>query len=243
MRSMKFITTVIIALAFTTTQAQWKTNNIKGNGDVITKTYTTSAYEEVKVGGNFHVTLTEGNVGTISLKAESNLMEHIVIETEGNALHIKTEKNTNLKPSSGQRMEVTVPVGSLSKVSLAGSGEIKSSKTILGTSLEVKIAGSGDINMPIQTESLETSVAGSGNITLTGSTSSIQAKIAGSGDADLEALTCSSAEVTIAGSGNVKVHCTERLEAKIAGSGNIYYKGNPKEFKTREAGSGKVKAL
>tara|TARA_R110000850_G_scaffold277142_1_gene423499 strand:+ start:7967 stop:8698 length:732 start_codon:yes stop_codon:yes gene_type:complete len=243
MKSIKLITTIIIALVFTTTQAQWKTNNIKGNGEVTTKTYTTSVYEEVKVGGNFHVTLTEGNVGSITLKAESNLIKHIVIETKSNALYIKTEKNTNLKPSSGKKMEVTVPVGTLSKVSLAGSGEINSSKTIQGESLEVKLAGSGDIDLPIQTESLETVVAGSGNITLTGTTRNLHGSIAGSGNGDLQGLKCQNAEVTIAGSGNFKVHCTEALKAKIAGSGNIYYKGNPSQLKTTEAGSGKVKTL
>lgn len=243
MKSIKLITTVILALAFTTTQAQWKTQNIKGNGDVQTKSYKTSAYEEVQVGGNFHITLTEGNVGAITLKAESNLIEHIVIETKGNALHIKTEKNTNLKPSSGKRIEVTVPVGTLSKVSLAGSGEIKSSKTIQGEILKVRLAGSGDIDLPIQTTSLETAVAGSGNIILTGITTNLQGSIAGSGNANLESLKCTNAKIKIAGSGNFKVNCSEMLEAKVAGSGNIYYKGNPTKLKTSEAGSGKIKTL
>ncbi|MEX2349603.1 MAG: head GIN domain-containing protein [Flavobacteriaceae bacterium] len=243
MKSIKLITTVILALAFTTTQAQWKTQNIKGNGNVQTKSYTTSAYEEVQVGGNFHVTLTEGNVGAITLKAESNLIEHIVIETKGNALHIKTEKNTNLKPSSGKRIEVTVPVGTLTKVSLAGSGEITSSKTIQSEMLAVRLAGSGDMELSVKTTSLEVSVAGSGNIILTGTTTDLKGSIAGSGDANLEGLKSTNAEVKIAGSGNFKVNCTEMLEAKIAGSGNIYYIGNPTKLKTSEAGSGKIKTL
>lgn len=243
MNSIKLATTIILALAFTTTQAQWKTNNVKGNGDVVTKAYNTANYDQVLVGGNFHVNLTEGSQGSITLKAESNLIEHIVIETKGNELHIKSKKNTNLKPSSGKKMEVTVPFGSLNKVSLAGSGEIKASKTIQSDSLEVNIAGSGDINLSVNTRSLKTVVAGSGAITLNGNTNSLDGKIAGSGNVNMEDVKCLSAKITIAGSGNFKVHCTEALEARISGSGNIYHKGNPKELKIKEAGSGKVKTL
>ncbi len=243
MNSIKLAATIILALAFTTTQAQWKSKNVKGNGDIVTKTYNTTNYDQVLVGGNFHVNLTEGNVGSITLKAESNLVEHIVIETKGNELHIKTEKDTNLKPSSGKKMEVTVPFGTLNRVSLAGSGEIKSSKTIQSETLEVKLTGSGDINLSVNTRSLETVVAGSGDITLNGTADTLKGKLAGSGNVNMEAVKCLNAKVTVAGSGNIKVHCTEALEARISGSGNIYHKGNPKKLKTKEAGSGKVKTL
>ncbi|MBP6585664.1 MAG: DUF2807 domain-containing protein, partial [Flavobacterium sp.] len=51
------------------------------------------------------------------------------------------------------------------------------------------------------------------------------------------------AKVNVSGSGDIKVNCTEFIEARVAGSGDIEYKGNPKKVDTKVAGSGTIKMI
>ncbi len=223
--------------------AQWGSNTIKGNGNVVTQTIKTSDYDAVSVGGIYHVTLVAGQEGSITIKGEENLLENTIIEVNNNTLEIKTERNTNLNPSSGKRIEVTVPVKEISAVSLAGSGKIVTQNLDLKSQdMQVSLAGSGDIKLTVQTTDLEAKLAGSGDIELMGKASNLKGSVAGSGDINLEDLITKKADVAVAGSGNIKVHSTEELKARISGSGNIVYKGNPTVRDTKTAGSGKIKS-
>ena len=79
-------------------------------GNVISKNVTTADYDAIGVAGAFHVTLIEGNEGKITLKGEENLLEYVIIETDGSDLKIKTEKGYSLNPSKGKKIEIIVPV-------------------------------------------------------------------------------------------------------------------------------------
>ncbi|HQV37276.1 MAG TPA: DUF2807 domain-containing protein, partial [Flavobacterium sp.] len=66
---------------------------------------------------------------------------------------------------------------------------------------------------------------------------------AGSGDIKAFELVSENAKVNVSGSGDIKVNCTEFIEARVAGSGDIEYKGNPKKVDTKVAGSGTIKMI
>ena len=67
--------------------------------------------------------------------------------------------------------------------------------------------------------------------------------MAGSGDIKAIELVSENAKVNVSGSGDIKVNCTEFIEARVAGSGDIEYKGNPKKVDTKVAGSGTIKMM
>lgn len=242
MKNFKLFTTALILLSFTSLHAQWGTKNISGNGQVITKTIQTSDYDGLSVAGNFYVTLVEGNEGTLTLTGESNLLEQVIVEVEGNNLHIKTDNKINLKPSRGMKIEVTVPVEHLSKIALAGSGEIKNNFNLRADELSVQLAGSGDIKLNLQATELDASVAGSGDMILNGKVSNLKGNIAGSGTVDASRLDTDNASISISGSGDYHVNCSGELKARVSGSGNVTYKGKPERLDTKVSGSGRIRS-
>jgi hypothetical protein len=50
-------------------------------------------------------------------------------------------------------------------------------------------------------------------------------------------------EVSISGSGDVLVYCSESLEAAISGSGDIRYKGNAPKVQAAVHGSGDIREI
>ena len=95
---MKNITSLLVL--FLTVQlcsAQWFGNKkVSGNGDVVTKTITTGDYDFVAVNNSLDVELVEGKEGTITVTAESNIMEHLEIETDGDRLTVGVKKGINI---------------------------------------------------------------------------------------------------------------------------------------------------
>ena len=234
--------TLIAVLAFVgTTNAQWFGNKkVKGNGNVTKVTRSTSDYDAIKCAGSFDYILVAGTEGNITIEGEENLLEYIVTEVKGNKLIVKTENGVSLRTSWNKTIKITIPFKDISQVSLAGSGDLWNTDRITASSLDVSLAGSGDVVLDIKADTVEGSIAGSGDLTLKGSTKNLDARVSGSGDFHGFGLQSNHTVVSVAGSGDASVVSNESLKARVSGSGDIEYKGNPKKEDTKVAGSGSI---
>lgn len=221
--------------------AQWSSNDKKkGNGNVVTETRTTSDYDAIKISGSFDVDLVAGQEGKIILKGEENLLSAIKVEVEDNVLKVYVERNSNIRPSIGKKIQVTIPFDKISEVNLSGSGNIQSKDVIKNDKFLAKLSGSGNFNLAVDSNNLELNLSGSGNVRLKGNANNFTTKLSGSGDIDTTELQSKIVDVNVSGSGNSKINCKESLTARVSGSGNIKYTGNPEKRDVKVSGSGNI---
>lgn len=231
---------------------------IKGEGPIVKKELKTEEFSGVELKGSFNLVLEQGD-RAIRVEGHGNIIDRLDLEVGEGVLKVQLEKG-NYRDFE---LTVYVTIRNLTKIAVAGSGEmsvgafkaldkleveVAGSGEIIGKGLlsvgedcEVEVAGSGDIELEVEAESLEVSIAGSGDVKLSGKAKTQEVSIAGSGDYNGKDLICSSAEVDIAGSGDAHVNVEKQLDVSIAGSGDVSYRGNPK-VSSNVMGSGDVKA-
>lgn len=231
---------LILVTAFQAQAQWWGGKGIEGNGNMNTIQREVGSFDKVNVGGFFDVELVAGDEGTITLEGESNLLDYIITEVQGNALKIKVEKGKSLKPSNRMMIKVTVPFRDLDEVTLAGSGDVISSALIKANNFHTAVAGSGDLILEVEANTIDSRVAGSGDLTLSGSTRDLEASVAGSGDIHASKLDAKNVDARVAGSGDISVRCSDSLKARVSGSGDIEYSGNPSKQDTKVSGSGDI---
>ncbi len=236
----KILLLCIVVCSAQMATAQWFGNkSIKGNGEVTKKTFNTGNYDSISVSGSMDVILVPGTEGKITVEAESNIMEYLRIEVDGDKLIIGTKKNTNINPK--RAIKVTVPVKSIDYASVSGSGEIMSDMTLKSRNMRLKVSGSGDINLDIETETLKASVTGSGDMVLTGRAENLEASVTGSGDLKTTGLKANNVEAKVTGSGDIAVYVNGGdFKARVTGSGDIRYKGNTSNVDKKVTGSGDI---
>ncbi|GAB2772345.1 head GIN domain-containing protein [Salinimicrobium soli] len=231
----------LLAFSYNSANAQWWQGNkeIDGNGKMTKETRNVGSYDEVSLLGSMDVELVAGKEGRLEIEAEENLLEYIVTEVKGDQLKISTKKGYNLDPSRNMKLKVTVPVEEISSVSLVGSGDIYSTRTLKAENFEASLTGSGNIKLPVEAANARANVTGSGDIELKGSATDFQCNVTGSGDIAAFEFKCQNVKATLIGSGDIQVYASEVLKATIPGAGDIEYKGNPKkeDFKTMGIGS------
>lgn len=237
----KLITLLVVLVSTLPANAQWwGSKKIKGNGDMTTETRSLGNYDRVHVAGSFDVILISGSEGELTVEAESNLMEYLITETDGDALKIKVEKGVNIQPSKRNSIIITVPFTDIEEVNLAGSGDVVSKAVIEANNFECAVAGSGDIILEIDAQDVKAAVAGSGDLTLKGTTQNLKASVAGSGDIHTKGLESRKIDASVAGSGDIELNCDScDLKARVSGSGDIKYLGktNREDFKVSGSGS------
>ncbi|WP_036383416.1 head GIN domain-containing protein [Muricauda sp. MAR_2010_75] len=234
---------IILVLALCTvaiTNAQWG-KRIKGDGNVVTIERSVGNYDGVALAGWFDVDLVDGREGEITLEGESNLLEYVKTEVKNGTLVIKVERGVNLRPSSwGKGIHITVPIESISEVSLSGSGDIVGKTTIKSNRFSTRIAGSGDISLMVEAQDIEAALSGSGDINLSGKTMDFNVQVSGSGDIKAYDLEAEHVTAAVSGSADIRVTANQSIDARVSGSGDIHYRGNPKKINSKSSGSGDI---
>lgn len=217
---------------------------ITGNGNVVTRNYDVTAFNEISSMLPATVNFTMAETYSCSVRVDENLFDYLEIKVKDGELRLgrtKEHKNDNLRATEFT-IDITAP--SLEEVRLAGSGDINFNSPLNASNLEVDLAGSGNINFNKETnvDHLELSVAGSGDIYIdNGSIRELEADIAGSGKlvsyADVQNM-----DADVAGSGDITAKVNGKLDYFIAGSGDIKYYGDA-VTEGKIVGSGSVQRI
>jgi hypothetical protein len=112
---------------------------------------------------------------------------------------------------------------------------------IKADSLDLKLSGSGSMDLNLKAKNLRTEMPGSGTVLLRGTVDEQSADISGSGKIDGYDLATKRSEITISGSGAAEVNVSDEIVARISGSGAVYYRGNPERINEDISGSGVVR--
>ena len=203
---------------------------IKGNGILSSEDRSVSKAGKIKLLGSYDVEITQGPTTSVKVEADENLLPYIITAEENGFLVIKSRDHVGF--SSDHELKVYITTDKLEEIQLVGSGNI----------IGLKIAGSGDMNLEVNTPKIQAEIAGSGTMTVIGETRDESIQISGVGDYNADGLKAENAKVRIAGSGNVKVFADLNLDINIAGVGSVYYKGAA-TIKQSISGSGEVKKI
>ena len=223
-------------LSYNTSFAQFK--KVKGNGNITTKTHTTSDYHKVNVVGFMDVILEKGTEGTIRVTTDENIHEYVTIESNKGVLKIKIKNYVNIK--SKKSIHITVPFKSLDNVSLDGSGSVLTNDQIKSDQIEAEISGSGEMNLDIDVNRVNAKVNGSASLKIIGTATDLEIKVIGSGDFDGGSLISQNVEANVTGSGEALVVAKSSIKARVYGSGDIKYLGNPSTSDNKVSGSGDI---
>ena len=211
---------------------------IHGNGNITTQQRNVHRADKIKSYGSFDIVIIQGNETSVKVEADENLIDYIITRNEGDDLVVKAREGYNLQ--SDDPIKITVTTNELELVEVAGSGNVRGEGKFTGRDhLKISVAGTGNVDLAVNTPEIESHIAGSGNISLSGETRDSKIEIAGMGDYNAQNLKSENVEIHIAGSGNTHVYAENKLDVHIAGSGDVYYKGNA-NISQDIAGSGKI---
>lgn len=262
----------LIAFIFCLTTAHAETVN--GNGKIVTKEVSVQNYDKIELGGNINhsgnswgkqkspcFNYTQGKNSSLKITIDENLFPLLVIQSKDNCLSIRTEKNTQIKPTQylieGSSIE-------LRGIKISGSMDFRTQNSIKGENLDIKVSGSSDINFehPVLLKSGEFVVSGSGDITsndlncvdlsckvsgsgdiqLKGKVDRAKYSVSGSGDISAFGLSVKELDCSVSGSGDAEVYATDKMNLSVSGSGEIEYKGSATIHQSK-SGSGSIRSV
>ena len=211
---MKRITISICILLFTLTACTKDT--IEGSGSPISEIRNVANFTKVSSEGVFEVTITQGDVQSVEVTADDNIIQRVKTEVVDNELRLYLDDH-NYKDIS---LKANIVAQRINGIENTGIGNFAVSN----------VDEDGNFNVYN---------SGTGNISIEGNAESLIIQNEGDGKFNGFQFTVSNCSVEIIGSGDCEVHPASTLNVDIEGSGNVYYKGTP-GIETHISGSGKV---
>ncbi len=223
-------------LLLTTTSYGCRT---EGSGKITSEVRQLESFSGIELKSAANVYVTQGDVQEVRVEAEDNLLGKINTTVKNNSLVIDDEDNIKYT----KQVTIYITVKDLCLLELTGSGNIVTRSQFICDFMSIKLSGSGDIRVLVNSKSLKGNLSGSGNLVLNGSSAETDYRISGSGNINARDLNCFSSAVAISGSGTSTVDVKNDLNVTITGSGNVHYVNEPSKIASKIIGSGEISKL
>ncbi|MFH1005754.1 MAG: head GIN domain-containing protein [Bacteroidota bacterium] len=212
---------------------------IKRAGKVTTEVRVVPPFTKLKIRDNVNVFITQGNSQEIKVEAGKNLISLVSTKVSNDELLIQNNNKCNWSRSYKNNLNVYVTVTQLTHIYFDGSGQIKSTNTIVGNSLDVLTNTAGDVELTIDMHSVISHLHSSADITLHGKSDYHGIFHGGEGFLKCEDLQTFTTWTMVRGTGNEYLNVKNQLVAFLEWTGDIYYSGNP-VVDSKISGSGKL---
>lgn len=195
----------------------------RGRGGVVEQVLNLPDFDGIDFRMSGEVYLRQGDRQEVVVQGYDNLIDRLDLRVRDGIWEI--DINGCTRNPDDFVFFITLP--DVRYLEISGSGDIISETVLATNDIDLRIDGSGDLDLALDVDDVFAELTGSGDIYLEGSGDELLYEVDGSGE--LRAFNCSFNEVDVEvnGSGDCEVLVNNRLRVRIDGSGDVYYRGDP----------------
>lgn len=213
---------------------------VEGTGLVITDSRNPGDFSRIDLVIPAELDVRQGTTSALTIEADENILPLITTTVNNGKLTIAYTQPC-VRPS--QPITIRATAQEIHGLAILGSGDIRSTGTLVTDKLDTGITGTGSIDLDVQATTLTSTITGTGTEEIRGHAINHQIQMPGAGRVDALALETRNTTINIIGSGSAEVQVNTSLSIKIIGSGSVVYSGNPVDIQQSITGSGNIQRL
>jgi hypothetical protein len=205
--------------------AQNDTENIEGNGKLVTRNIAIKSFTELEASGVYELRLTQGDTEAVKIEADENLQQYFTITNEGSKLIIDTKKLKNKNLKGKVKMKVYVSFKKIKSMELSTVGSVQSENQLAFDDLDLKSKGVGNVTLKLTANKINLENKGVGNIELHGKAQDAVVKSKGVGSLEASDFVVQTMDIDNSGVGGASVNAQKTLKVKDSFLGKVSNKG------------------
>lgn len=209
---------------------------VYGNGNVVTEERHAGSFNRLKVSSGIDAIITQGDVESIKVIADENLLEYIKTEIYDNTLKISTDANIRHAKSK----EVHLVYKQLKEIDISSAGDVKGNNRMKVDDLDLDLSSAGDLTLDVEAIKITCNISSAGDAHLSGTADELEADLSSAGDLNAYDLVVRKAHISSSSAGNARICATDEVELNASSAGDIYYKGDPKTIHINRSSAGSI---
>ena len=159
-----------------------------------------------------------GTTPRVVVEADESAVGKVETWVDGDVLIVDMDRC----PMSVRTLKAHITVTDLERLTVNGSGNVKTEMTVESPRFDVRINGSGDVYLKLAVEELSLRINGSGDADIEGTARTTSVAVNGSGDLEFKGGAMDACSVKLTGSGDIELTgSTGILEIKHISSGDL----------------------
>lgn len=219
---------------------------VKGNGDVITKTYNISGISSVDFtlgvekwsfrDHRCNLILEQSGKEFVAIKADENLLEIIKFKRNNDDLIIYLPDNYAIRDA--EKISVYISSKTFEELEIKGIANVYTKTPIKGKRFSIDVTGVADINLSLEVDNFELDFTGIGEAVFVGKAAKANIEVGGIAKVFASELVCENCTCELSGIGKIYTNPTNAIDAEISGIGKIYYENEPQHIDKDISGIG-----
>ena len=198
---------------------------IKGSGNIVTRTIDAPDFDRVDAARAVKVVITGKATGKITIEADDNIMEYVVVEAKGGRLTATIDKSVN--NVSNADVTVTVPAnGRIRALDASSAARITSDVTLTADKFSIDASSAARIDAAVKSTSCTVAASSASNITLKGSADKCSIDMSSAAKLSAAEFTVADCSVDTSSAAKATVNCTDKLRAEASSGSSIRYTGD-----------------
>jgi hypothetical protein len=185
----------------------------------------------------FTATITRGDAFAVSVTADDNVFDRLVVEVREGVLHLGIADNTTLQ---GATLSATVTMPEVSSVDGSGGAILTVGGFQTDVDRDLELSGASQLTGELRAAGLSLDVSGGGIATLSGGAASLE--VDGSGGAIVSALDLpvTDADVELSGGSQAELTVTAEISADLSGGSELRYAGGATQGDVETSGGSSI---
>jgi len=209
---------------------------VYGNGNVITEERNPGSFDRLKVSSDIDVYITQGDIESVKVIADENLLKYISTELYNNTLTIESKawiRNAKSK-------EVHLVYKKLREIDISSAGDVEGTDRMKADELDLDLSSAGDLTLDVEATRINLDISSAGDARLSGTVDELDADLSSAGDLNAYDLLARKVRVSVSSAGNAKISASEEVNLNASSAGDIYYKGDPKTVSITTSSAGSI---
>jgi len=237
---MKLKTLILSSLALCFSIITHAQERVHLNSKTTTTSYNFSDYSAIEVSGDFEISLNFSNSEeSITLEANSNIMERVNIYKDGNTLMLKLKHNWNWNGKIILKVDISTK-GMINNFKLSGDAVVRVHDPINTNSLELYLKGDSVLDAKVKANELILMAKGDSIVSLSGSVGELKALLASDSILKGKELSIENADLDLSGDSQAWINVSTSLSAVASGDSIVRYSGNPAVKRSSMTGDSEI---
>lgn len=198
--------------------------HVRGSGALETNDYAFTDFTAVDVSSAFVATITMADEYSVSVTADDNIMDLLLVKMTDNTLTIGLDGTLAVTNAT---LEVNITMPALSILRLSGATRATVSGFSSTDALTLEASGASSIRGDITAGSTSIDLSGASEIELEGTAAELTADVSGASRLVLADFLVTHADLVVSGASKATVNLTGRLDADVSGASRLTYIGEP----------------
>ena len=231
---MKYILLFVIVLSATACRV----NSRKGSGNIISEKRNTEKFVAINAEGPIHVEIQKGEVPTVTVETDDNIMPYVETKVSGSTLKIRL-KGINRLRNSTIRVYIVAP--ELKELSSSASAEIESKDVITASgTIELEAGSASKIDIALDAPAVTAETSSGGDIIARGRTKTFTATASSGSSVKAADLHAENATGEASSGASVRMFGSVSITANASSGGHVTYTGGALNVKKNESSGGSV---